>query len=66
MEMDDNQRLQLQNMIKVNNVVDQTELIRNLKHSQVLRNEVNNMIMIKNVLSNVIFYSLIIPIFLIK
>jgi hypothetical protein len=47
MEMDDNQRLQLQNMIKVNNVVDQTELIRNLKHSQVLRNEVNNMIMIK-------------------
>lgn len=47
MEMDDNQRLQLQNMIKVNNVVDQTELIRNLKHSQILRNEVNNMIIIK-------------------
>ena len=47
MEMDDNQRLQLQNMIKVNNVVDQTELIRNLKHSQILRNEVNNMILIK-------------------
>ena len=45
--MDDKQRLQLQNMIKVNNVEDQTELIRNLKHSQVLRNEVNNMILIK-------------------
>ena len=45
--MDDNQRLQLQNMIKVNNVEDQTDLIRNLKHSQVLRNEINNMIMIK-------------------
>jgi hypothetical protein len=45
--MDNNQRLQLQNMIKVNNVADQTELIRSLKHSQVLRNEVNNMIMIK-------------------
>ena len=45
--MDDNQRLQLQNMIKVNNVEDQTDLIRNLKHSQVLRNDVNNMIMIK-------------------
>ena len=45
--MDENQRLQLQNMIKVNNVVDQTELIRNLKHSQILRNEVNNMILIK-------------------
>lgn len=45
--MDDNQRLQLQNMIKANNVEDQTELIRNLKHSQIIRNEVNNMILIK-------------------
>jgi hypothetical protein len=45
--MDDKQRLQLQNMIKTNNVEDQTELIRNLKHSQVLRNEINNMIMLK-------------------
>jgi hypothetical protein len=45
--MDDKQRLQLQNMIKVNNVEDQTDLIRNLKHSQVLRNEVNTMILIK-------------------
>ena len=34
-------------MIKVNNVEDQTDLIRTLKHSQILRNEVNNMIMIK-------------------
>ena len=46
--MDDKQRLQLQNMIKANNVEDQTELIRNLKHSQVLRNEVNNMILLKS------------------
>ena len=46
--MDDKQRLQLQNMIKANNVEDQTELIRNLKHSQILRNEVNNMILIKS------------------
>ena len=45
--MDDKQRLQLQNMIKANNVEDQTDLIRNLKHSQILRNEINNMIMIK-------------------
>ena len=45
--MDDKQRLQLQNMIKANNVEDQTELIRDLKHSQVLRNEVNNMIILK-------------------
>lgn len=45
--MDDKQRLQLQNMIKANNVEDQTEFIRNLKHSQIIRNEVNNLIMIK-------------------
>ena len=45
--MDDKQRLQLQNMIKANNVEDQTELIRNIKHSQILRNEINNMILIK-------------------
>jgi len=45
--MDDNQRLQLANMIKANNVDDQTELIRNLRHSQILRNEVNNMILLK-------------------
>ena len=47
MEMNDNQRLQLSNMIKANNVEDQTGLIRDLKHSQVLRNEVNNMILLK-------------------
>ena len=45
--MDDNQRLQLQNMIQANNVEDQTNLIRNLKHSELLRNEINNLIMIK-------------------
>jgi len=46
--MNDKQRLQLQNMIKANNVEDQTNFIRNLKHSQIIRNEVNNMIMIKS------------------
>lgn len=45
--MDDKQRLQLQNMIKTNNVEDQTDFIRNLKHSQIIRNDVNNMILIK-------------------
>ena len=45
--MDEKQRLQLQNMIKANNVEDQTELIRSLKHSQILRNEVNSMILLK-------------------
>ena len=46
--MDDKQRLQLSNMIKTNNVEDQTELIRDLKHSQILRSDVNNMIMLKS------------------
>jgi hypothetical protein len=45
--MDDKQRLQLQNMIKTNNVEDQTDLIRELKHSVILRREINNMIQIK-------------------
>lgn len=45
--MNDKQRLQLQQMINENDVQDQTELIRNLKHSQVLANEINNMMMIK-------------------
>jgi hypothetical protein len=45
--MDDNQRLQLANMIKANNVEDQTELIRKLKHSHVLRSEINNMMFLK-------------------
>jgi hypothetical protein len=45
--MNDNQRLQLQNMIKTNNVSDQTDFIRGLKHSQLIRTDVNNMILIK-------------------
>ena len=45
--MDDIQRLQLQNMIKLNNVEDQTDFIRQLKHSDVLKNEVNTMLLIK-------------------
>jgi hypothetical protein len=45
--MDDKQRLQLSDMIKMNNVEDQTDFIRNLKHSQIIREEVNKMIMIK-------------------
>jgi hypothetical protein len=46
--MDDNARLQLNKMIKANNVVDQTELIRNLKHSYILRNNINDLIMLKS------------------
>ena len=40
--MDEKQRLQLQNMIKTNNVEDQTQLIRDLKHSHILKNEINS------------------------
>lgn len=45
--MDDNQRLHLQKMISANNVEDTTDLIRQLKHSHVLRDNVNNLIMLK-------------------
>jgi hypothetical protein len=45
--MDEKQRLHLQKMIAANNVEDQTVAIRELKHSDVLRNEVNNMILLK-------------------
>jgi hypothetical protein len=45
--MDDNQRLHLHNMISANNVEDNTGLIRKLKHSQILRDDVNNLIMLK-------------------
>jgi len=34
-------------MIKANNVEDQTELIRELKHSHLLQEDINNLIMIK-------------------
>ena len=45
--MNDKQRLQLQNMIKTNNVEDQTDLIRNLKHSHILRSEINTLVLLK-------------------
>ena len=45
--MDEKQRLHLQKMIVANNVEDQTGSIRELRHSDVLRNEVNNMILLK-------------------
>ena len=45
--MDDNQRLHLQKMISANNVEDQTGLIRDLKHSHILKENVNNLVMLK-------------------
>lgn len=46
--MNEKQRLQLQNMIKANNVEDCTESIRELKHSQLIRKDVNNLITIRS------------------
>lgn len=46
--MDDNQKLQLKKMITENNVLDQTELIRQLKHSDTFYEEINKMLTIKS------------------
>jgi hypothetical protein len=46
--MNESQRLQLSNMVKINNATDQTEFIRSLKHSQLIRADVNKMIVIKD------------------
>lgn len=45
--MDTNARLQLQKMVKANNVEDQTELIRELKHSYLLQDDINSLLKIK-------------------
>jgi hypothetical protein len=46
--MDDKQRIQLQNMIKTNNTVDYTESIRELKHSHLIREQCEKLMMLKN------------------
>lgn len=50
--MDDNQRLHLQKMITANNVEDNTDLIRELRHSHILREDINNLIMLKTKYQN--------------
>lgn len=50
--MDDNARLKLQQMIQANNVVDQTETIRTLKHSSQLRENVKTMLLLKEKCKN--------------
>lgn len=42
--MDINQRLELQKMCRENSVSDQTELMRQLKHSSIIRNEIDTII----------------------
>lgn len=46
--MDDKSRLQLQKMVVANNVEDQTDLIRQLKHSHILQNDINNLLKLKH------------------
>ena len=43
-KMDANARLQLQKMLKENDVLDQTELIRQLKHSTIFKKEVATLV----------------------
>lgn len=45
--MDERQKLQLQKMISENNVLDQTDLIRQLKHSHKFHEEINRMLLSK-------------------
>jgi hypothetical protein len=44
--MNDQQRIQLQNMISKHNVSDQTDLIRQLQHSRLIRDDVNKLVKI--------------------
>ena len=46
--MDDNQRLKLQDLIKENNVQDNTDNIRTLKHSKLIRDDVDKIQIIIN------------------
>jgi hypothetical protein len=47
MEMNDEMKLHLKDMIKANNTTDQTELIRELKHSSILRDDINKLVLLK-------------------
>jgi hypothetical protein len=46
--MNENERLQLQKMIKANDVEDQTNQIRKLKHSKQLKKDINTFLLLKN------------------
>lgn len=50
--MNDKEKLQLQQMISENNVEDQTGLIRELKHSVILREEINKLVLLKSKCKN--------------
>jgi hypothetical protein len=46
--MDINQRLELQKLCRENSVSDQTELMRELKHSSIIRQEIDKIIQKRN------------------
>lgn len=50
--MDDKQRLQLHAMIGEHDVIDQTELIRELKHSETLKREINKLVELRSEISD--------------
>jgi len=50
--IDNDSRLHLQKMIKANNVEDQTSLIRELKHSVILKENINTLLYLKHKHSN--------------
>jgi predicted transcriptional regulator len=45
--MNENEKLQLQKLIKMNNVEDQTQQIRNLKHSQIIKKDIETLLLLK-------------------
>jgi hypothetical protein len=50
--MDEKQKLQLQSMINANDTEDFTELIRELKHSEIIRSEIKNLLFLKSKYNN--------------
>jgi hypothetical protein len=50
--MNENEKLQLQKMIKMNNVEDQTHQIRNLKHSQLIKKDIQTLLLLKKKYAN--------------
>ena len=50
--MGDKERLQLQKMLKEGDVLDQTELIRKLKHSVIMRKEIDTLLQLKKTHGN--------------
>jgi hypothetical protein len=50
--MDEKQKLQLQSMINANDTEDFTELIRELKHSEIIRSEIKTLLFLKSKYNN--------------